>query len=92
MIRSYSYWVSEKKRKLFDFEYLKDAPVKLIVLLVRYLLLPYNSIKPNFSFLWLSEAYDFQVFYLYNKMESFFFHIITSLSLSFWFKNVLKLP
>ena len=40
-----------KKRNLFDLEYLKNASVKLIVLLVCYLLLPYNSIKSNFSYL-----------------------------------------
>ena len=41
----------KKKRNLFDLEYLRDALIKSIVLLVCYSLLPYNSIKPNFSFL-----------------------------------------
>ena len=40
-----------KKRNLLKLEYLKDASVKLIVLLVCYLPLPYKSIKLNFSFL-----------------------------------------
>ena len=40
-----------KKRNTFDLEYLKDASIILIVLLVCYLLLPYNSKEPNFSFL-----------------------------------------
>ena len=40
-----------KKRNLFELEYLKDGFVKLIVLLVCYSALTYNSIKPNFSFL-----------------------------------------
>ena len=40
-----------KKRNLFDLEYLKDGFVKLIVLLVCYTVLPYNSIEPNFGFL-----------------------------------------
>ena len=64
-----------KKRSLFDLVYLRDALVKLIVLLVCYSLLPYNSIKPNFSFLWLSKA-EFQsksmvfgIFDLFIKIE-----------------------
>ena len=40
-----------KKRNLFDVEYLKDGLVKLIIVLVCYSVFPYNSIKPNFSFL-----------------------------------------
>ena len=40
-----------KKRNTFDLEYLKDGLTKLIVLLVCYSVLPYNSIEPNFSFL-----------------------------------------
>ena len=71
---------------LIYLEYLKDGSLKWIVLLVCYSVLPYNSIKANFSFLWRKYwvskyKYDFQVFYLYNKMESYFFHIITSLSI-----------
>ena len=50
------YRVSQKKRNTFDFEYLKDGSTLLIVLLVCYSVLLYNSIEPNFSFLWLSEA------------------------------------
>ena len=50
------YRVSQKKRNTFDLEYLKDTLVRLIILLVCYLLLQCNSIKPNFSFLWLSKA------------------------------------
>ena len=45
-----------KKCNTFDLEYLKDGSTKLIVLLVCYLVLPYNSIDSHFSFLWLSEA------------------------------------
>ena len=45
-----------KKQNTFDLEYLKAGSIKLIVLLVCYSILPYNSIEPNFSFLWLSEA------------------------------------
>ena len=41
-----------KKRNLFYLEYLKNGLVKLIVLLVCYSLLPYNSIEPNFWFIW----------------------------------------
>ena len=40
-----------KKRNLLELTYLKDGSFKLIVLLTCYLVLPYNSIEPNFSFL-----------------------------------------
>ena len=40
-----------KKCNLFYLEYLKDGSVKLIVLLVCYLVLPYNSIEHNLIFL-----------------------------------------
>ena len=36
-----------KKRNLFDLEYLQGGFVKLILRLGGYLVLPYNSIKPN---------------------------------------------
>ena len=45
-----------KKRNTFVIEYLKLGSTKLIVLLVGYSVLPHNSIKSNFSFLWLSGA------------------------------------
>ena len=45
------YRVSQKKRNLFGLEYLKDDFVKLIVLLVCYTVLSYNSVEPNFGFL-----------------------------------------
>ena len=41
-----------KKRNLFDLQYLKDGSVKSIVLLVCHSVLPYNSVKHNFGFLW----------------------------------------
>ena len=44
------YMVSQKSN-LFDLEYLLDDFVKLIVLLVYYTVLPYNSVEPNFGFL-----------------------------------------
>ena len=40
-----------KKRKTFDLKYLKDGSIRLIVLLVCYSVLPYNSLEHNFSFL-----------------------------------------
>ena len=77
------YRVSQKKRNTFDLKYLKDGSIKLIVLLVCYSVLPYNSIEPNFSFLWLSEAkiLSFKLwvwfwrFSIYiSKLGSFSFH------------------
>ena len=47
---SYTQGIS-KKYNTFDHEYLKVCLTKLIVLLVCYLVLPYNSLEPNFSFL-----------------------------------------
>ena len=46
----------QKKRNTFDLEYLKDGSIKSVVLLVRYLVLPYNSIESNYSFLWWLET------------------------------------
>ena len=40
-----------KKRNLFGLEYLRDDFVKLVVLLVCYTVLPYNSLEHNFGFL-----------------------------------------
>ena len=40
-----------KKRNTFDLKYLKDGSTYLIVLLVCYSVLPYNSFEPNFGFL-----------------------------------------
>ena len=41
----------KKNRNLFDLEYLKEDSIKLIVILICYSVLLYNSIKPNFRFL-----------------------------------------
>ena len=43
-----NYRVSQKNATFLILEYIKDGSVKLIFLLVCYLVLPYNSIKPNF--------------------------------------------
>ena len=73
-----------KNRNTFDLEYLKDGSFKLIVLLVCFSVLPYNSIEYMIlafcNFLkqryWVSKyEYDFQgIWFIYQNWEVILFH------------------
>ena len=51
MSLTYRHIQGVSKCNTFDLGYLKDGSTELIVLLVCYPVLPYNSTEPNFSFL-----------------------------------------